>query len=598
MNGRSVGLIALFMAAIFWGITAMGCSVLSDRVPGDIGEAGDRASQASKTGESAGGVQDTVDPNDPNDPVAIGPGGDSSDINRRYRNRPGRCKSASNWNEQVVGTSDGGESAAGISGGEADPNEVFQSIFNSRMDETPTPRQYLVRVMCGTGVWGVDSWLEERPYMTNYTYNEYPHIRLARYLDEQGGESEDLNILYRTVTAHHCWANSQWNVEKAYLPYLQCRRISEDLASPEVVGEAFDRLYPGHAYERQNIVYMAEQAHEARRELSAAYDSVEQEVAGLERLRKAMYEAMTEREEMRRQLAELFAIVDPITDLLVDSLDNRAPSDCKETLLDARAKLAQELFGGPPSDSDELTTLIAGHPLGYQITEALVYCHLDQGRTAQAKVAHDALQQGSRRSTAEEVAFLAVYGELNAIKQEEGRDDVLGGYVPTEIQHVYHMVRPHTMAVFQRMDYEIPAIDRFRTVGDTAEQPAVVAELEPTDEGVRVIFEEFSETIHYRERECFETDRIVRFDQRGDSIYPVYERQCHPVGDVKTRTVTHQADPVVLPEDEAERIEIGQQIRVLYNRLHDADAALLHMFEPGEERDSGSIVDGIDMASN
>ncbi len=611
---RSKSLIAI--TALVIGGSFVGCSALSDAVPDGVSEAGDRASQAAASrdrgGEESGqegiprereavpsptSVVDEVDESDPNDPVSIGLGEDA-DISRRFRNRPDRCKYGRNWNAEIVGEEDSGGSAAISGGSETNPNEVFQSIFNDSMGETPTARQYLIRVMCGIQIYGIDNWVDEPPVFTNYTYHSTPHVWLSRFLVDEGAESEELETLYSAVVAHSCWAHSKWDADRGYLPYLYCSRIAGEIPSTEEVAQAFDSYYPGHAYERQNILHMTELAHGAREEVSAAFARAEEQEPELhQRLYQGMFDAMAEREEKRRQLAAIYAKVDPITEVLVDSVDNRAPAGCVDTLLEARNELANELFGGAPSNVEEVRELTARHALGYQITEALAFCYLATGQTAQAEMYHAMLDQGSRRVTEEEVAFLAVYGAINEIKQEEGRDDVLGGFVPVEIHHVYHLVRPATMGVAQSMGYEIPANDWFRTVGDTAEQPAVVAELNPQDEGVEVVFKEFSETIHYRERECFETDRIVRYDQRGDSIYPVYERQCHPVGDVKTRTVTYQAPSVVLPKAEADRVEVGQQIRVRYNRVtDDVDAVVLHMFEPGEERESGTIIEGVDVA--
>ncbi|MFB6263567.1 MAG: hypothetical protein ABEL76_08070, partial [Bradymonadaceae bacterium] len=250
--------------------------------------------------------------------------------------------------------------------------------------------------------------------------------------------------------------------------------------------------------------------------------------------------------------------------------------------------------------------LKAGHPLGYQITEALAYCYFGQKKFAKAWSEAMALEDANRNVSLAENIYFARRSALHEVEQKLNTEEKIVEALPNyKWRHQYSIPLPGSTKRSPNFDGMIRNRANIDTVGGpkpeesdrenvqkTEFAPPVVASMEEVDGGVKIVFEKNTETYRVQPMDCEPTDRIAYWQMEGNRMVPHYEQDCEPVGEEETRKTTHQHDPVVLPSDEAKRVDAGARLEVVDNADAAGDAALKRVWPEGADRDDPSIVAG------
>ena len=517
----------------------------------------------------------------------------------RWRERPRRCIDGDEWNEAAGIDSQDESDTATIHGAddvlETDDRMVPESVFsNNRFSYREGPYAVLVRHSCGKDVQGVDDYYrtEDQNFGSQITQREARSFIGDVVRDDS--HDDHLQTLYQAVAAHLCWTRTSWNLETGYSAYLYCRDIADDLPAQEDVEEAMTREFPDFQFEQDNMRFMYQQALEAKEEVDAAFAQLEEQYPVM----REVYRDSAERAEevwrrQQREYADIIDDIEPITELLLDDVENEPPANCLDTTESARAQLADEIDVQTPEDVRQLRI---GHPVGYQVTEAMAYCHLHEGNLAQASLEAHALDEGMRRVTLGENIAVERRRALHEVEQRhEGDEEAIAEEIPFyELRHNYSIPLPgdthRSPSFFGNLNYgggmrsqliggpesddddSEQANIRFRQIGQrNPQQRPVIESIQDHRLGQRVVFVTETETRMHQQRECERTDRVEGYRMRGNRVEVEYEQRCRNVGEPRQVQVEHQYDPVVLPDDQADVLRPNMRVEVLNNNHRDAD---------------------------
>jgi len=535
--------------------------------------------------------------------LGAGPGGDAGAIRARWNARPARCQEAGEWDKAAGaarGKPGGTARIAGLEEAEGPPKihpRVFAGLDSSgRWPGDFRADDHLARIACGKGVEGIDPFFNPNRDLAGRQFLENdPRAALAGAL-EAGAGDEARRVLYRAALVHECFQATAWDLKKDYEAYLFCADNAGAPPTEAELDKALAAVFPGRDHERDNLRFLLGRATQAQREVDAAFQKMEAKYPRMRTIYRDSAQAARQRwEERRKRYVAAYRVLDPLTARLLEDPESAPPEGCEAELLKLREMLAEEIA---PRDAAGVRALRVEHPLGYQITEALAYCHLGRGRLAKARLEADLLRGLNRRITLGEELFYARLDALQALVRELKTEEKILAAVPNYRPHGVGSPLPGSL---QRKPLFYEAIDRkgsFETLGESAKKPAVVAEKKAGVDGVQLVFKKFTYTHKYRDTQCKETDRVERYEVRSEangatSVKPIYHMNCWPVGPVKSEPITHQEKPALLPREDAEGVEPGQQVIVLVNTRVKGDSALVDCWDPKAGRDKASVVQGV-----
>ncbi len=524
--------------------------------------------------------------------LASVPEGDKEAIRKRWWARPDRCRSGEAWDKANGAGAEPAKSAAHIAGLEdagldarkATHDRVFVRSGDGRLTAGMSPDEHLARQLCGYEVEGID----EHPDLYNMQFLENDSRTALGAAILSGKADEAHTALYKAALTYLCFAGSSWKMDQGYLAYRYC---SEALGQPPEtadVEKALEQLFPKRDFERANLLYQLKRGLEASGPVKQAFEAMELKYPRMKAVfRDSADQARQRIAERRERYADYFRVLDPITQAIFEDPQGKPAPDCEQTLLGLRAKLAQEV---PPHDEEGVRTLRVGHPVGYQITEALAHCYLGLGKKAKASLEAEALRLANRRLTLDEEMFYSRYEALNAAEQELGTGEKMLMAIPN---YAHRFESPVPLTVLRTPHFKEMIGGGIESRGMSREKPAVVAAIKKVAEGVQLTFKKFSTTTKYRDDECKSTNKIARFDIEGNRVVPVYEKICHPVGPVKSYTTTYQEKPMVIPASDASLVKEGMQVAVLVN-VHDTnDTALESLFWPKTGIKEAMVLQGV-----
>jgi len=534
--------------------------------------------------------------------LAAGPGGDAGAIRARWNARPARCQDAAEW-DRAAGAAPGKPGGTARIAGLEDEGtarihpRVFAGLDSSgRWPSDFRPDDHLARIVCGKGVEGIDPFFNpDRDVAGRQFLENDPRAALAEAL-QSGSADETRRVLYRAALAHECFQATAWDVKKDYEAYLFCADSAGAPPTEAELDKALAAVFPGRDHERDNLRFLLGRASQARREVDGAFQKMEARYPRMKAVYRDSALAARQRwEERRKRYVAAYRVLDPLTARLLDDPDSAPPAGCEAELLKLRGMLAEEVA---PRDAAGVRALRVEHPLGYQITEALAYCHLGHGRLAKAKQEADALRGLNRRLTLAEELFYARLDALDALARELKTEEKILAAVPSYRPHGVGSPLPGSL---QRKPLFYEAIDRqgsFETLGESAQKPAVVAEKKAGADGVQLVFKKYTYIHKYRDTQCKETDKVERYEVRSEangatSVKPIYHMNCWPVGPVKSEPITHQEKPALLPREDAEGVKPGQQVIVLVNTRSRGDSALVDCWDPKAGREQAAVVQGV-----
>ncbi|MBN2499036.1 MAG: hypothetical protein JXR96_30885 [Deltaproteobacteria bacterium] len=534
--------------------------------------------------------------------LSAGPGGDAMKVRSRWSAQPARCRSPEAWDQASGAARPKSKGAARISGLDDEPaagsaraahKRLFAGLDNSgRWPRDFTPDDHLARIACGKNIEGIDPFFDERRHTTSPQFLQGDsRAALGEAIIDRAGDASR-QVLYRVALAHECFVNTAWDIKRGYVPYVFCADALGAAPSADEVRRALEQVWPGRDYERDNLLFILERAARAKGEVDAAFARMESRYPRMKSVyRDAADEARRRYAARREKYAAAYRLLDPLTATLLDDPATAPPPDCEQTLLGLRAKLAAEL---KPGDGAGVRELRVGHPLGYQISEALCWCYLGKDKLAKAKIEADALRKGNRRITlAEEIAFSRL-DALEKVKQELKTAGKIEQAIPNYQQGAYGVPLPGTVHRSPRFDELVSRRARFETLGDSERKPAVLAAIQ----GSKLVFKKHKYVRKYRDIQCKETNKVDRYEiaynpNGTTSLRPIYRQDCWEVGPVKKETIVHQERPVVLTAGDAAGLAVGMQVIVLDNTQKEGDAALVHLWSPAKGREKASLVDGV-----
>jgi len=533
--------------------------------------------------------------------LAAGPGGDIKAIRDRWRAKPARCQSAEAW-DQASGAGQpkrGKARIAGLDSGEAVGrihNRVFAGRDNSgRWPQDFSAGDHLARIVCGKSIEGIDPFFQEnRDLAGAQMLSGDSRIALAEVVTNRKADADRL-VLYQAALLGECFRATAWDVKKGYVPYVYCNDAVGTPPSKAEVEAALKKVFPGRDYEQANLLFIFTEGLAAKKEIDAAFAEVERRYPRMKAVyRDSAVEARKRYAERRKKYASAYRVLDPVTDRLFGDPTSTPPPDCEKQLLGLREQLAKQL---KPGDADGVRDLRIGHPLGYQITEALAYCYMGHGKMAKAKLEAEALSQGNRRiSLAEEIAFARI-DALQAVKRELKSDGKIVQAIPNYRAGSYGVPLPGSVRHSPRYLDLLSSRGRYETIGEDERKPAVIQSKKPAGDGVQLVFKKFKYTRKYRDFKCKETNKVDRYDitynlDGTTTLKPVYRRNCWKVGPVKTEVIVHQEKPVIITPDDAKRLKNGSQVTVLANTQKKGDAAVVDAWMPKKGRDQAFIARG------
>ena len=525
---------------------------------------------------------------------AEGLGDDNPEQQRqRWRERPRRCTDGDKWNEAAGVEQREEASTATIQGADSvldtDERRVPEEVFsNNRFSYREGPYAVLVRHTCGKDVQGVDDYYA----VDRQNFGSQVGQREARAfigdVVRDDSHPEHLQTLYQAVAAHLCWTRTSWDLTTGYSAYLYCRDIADDLPSAQEVEQAMVEEFPDFEFEQDNMRFMYQQALDAKEEVDGAFAELEEEYPVM---REVYRDAAEEAEEVwhrqQEEYAHLIEQIAPITELLLDDVENEAPQDCLAITQSARKELAEEIVIETPGDVRELRI---GHPVGYQITEAMAYCHLHAGNLAEASLEAHALDEGMRRVTLGENIAVERRRALQEVEQRhDGDEEAITRDIPFyELRHNYtsplpgdthrspsffgylnygHGMRSDLIGGPEADDEDSEQADiRFRQIGQrNPQERPVIESIQDHRLGQRVVFVTETETRMHQQRECERTDRVEGYRMRGDRVEVEYEQRCRNVGEPRPVEIQHQYDPVVLANSQAEVLRPNMRVEILNN---------------------------------
>ena len=533
--------------------------------------------------------------------LAAGPGGDIQAIRGRWRAKPARCQSAEAW-DQASGAGQSKRGKARIAGmdDEEAASRIHKRVFAGRGSSGRWPQDFtaddhLARIVCGKSIEGVDPFFQERRDLVGaQMLTGDSRIALADAVTNRKADADRL-VLYQAALVGECFRATAWNVKKGYVPYVYCSDAVGAPPSKAEVEAALKKVFAGRDFEHANLLFVFSEGLAAKKEIDAAFAKVERRYPRMKTVyRDSAVEARKRYAERRRKYASAYRVLDPITDRLFDDPTGTPPADCEKQLLQLRGQLAKKL---KPGNAEGVRDLRIGHPLGYQITEALAYCYMGHGKMAKAKLEAEALSQGNRRiSLAEEIAFARI-DALHAVKQELKSEGKIIQAIPNYRAGSYGVPLPGSVRRSPRYLDLLSSRGRYETIGEDERKPAVIKSKKPAKDGVQLLFKKFKYTRTYRDFKCKETNKVDRYDisynlDGTSTLKPVYRQNCWKVGPVKKQVIVHQEKPIIITPGDAKRLKKGSQVTVLSNTQKKGDAAVIDAWMPKKGRDQAFIAQG------
>jgi hypothetical protein len=481
------------------------------------------------------------------------PGG--ANIRDRWKTMPERCAPPS-W-ETIDGKTrrvkaapppassrmSGLEAAAPT--GQMDPRILEDSPHRP---EVLSGDDWVTRLACGHDAEGIDPYFTERDLLGAID-RKGSIVSLAESLAQDQGTPR--HTLRHAMLVHQCFAASGFNAKQDYERYLWCVDAVGTAPSAEVVAQAADATFPEDGWERRNLRFLYTRGLAAKQEVVTGFTQAEATWPAMKAVyRDTQTQARADHAQRRTRYAELFKVLDPLTAAVADG---KLPDSCLETLRPMRAQLSKEL---PPRSEAGVYQLRAGHPVGFQISEALAACYLTKGQKAHARLELRGLRQAQRRITLEEELYYAVEDAVAAARKKypgpEGEKQI-----PNLSRGPHYGVPyPATLAIQGRLWEQVGDA---RALGDSKEIPADITRVEPGPGGVKVSFKPVK--YPYQKTECRNTDRISQVIYHTFSAQVIYEQECVAVGPVEMRT--HQEPPVVVPTEEAALIKPGMRVTLI-----------------------------------
>ncbi|MFW5966229.1 MAG: hypothetical protein ACOCV2_01870 [Persicimonas sp.] len=548
--------------------------------------------------------------------------GSDNDFKRqdRWKMRPKRCKDVDVWNKKEgVDKPDKGETAA-ITGAdemfgsdEAVSSRAFSNPGAGRSYPVVEPHSIFARYACGKGVQGVDGSPDPNLGNMNTQYFEDdPRVLIGEAANDRELSGAKRN-LYKAATAHYCWYATVWDLENGYAMYLQCKDVADDLPSVSEVEEAMDEEYPDFDFGKANVAYTYERALEAKKEVEQAFTKLEEEYPRLKEVYVDSAEAAEREYEKRREkYADIYKELDPITDRLLEDPESTPPEGCTEKVKGFREELAEDI---PPTDEASARRLRVGNPLGYQITEALVYCYLHDGELARGWVEADALDNATRRVTRAEHIYIARREALHEVEQEfDGDEDAIAEALPNyKMRHSHPFPLPgdtHHTPHYLELLRDAGLI--LRTLGGPdpndkkdKEEPKkreskapIVERTEETSKGTRIVFVKKTDTITTQDLECKDTDQVESWEVKENRMVARFKQDCTPVGPKRTEEVEYQYDPRIVPKDQGAMLESGMRVELMLNEHPDAkpdDVVIKRAWSDDNSQRPPVIIDGIEL---
>ena len=510
--------------------------------------------------------------------AASTPGGSNADIRNRWRNRPQSCR-------------------------QEDSAKPRRNIVDSDILDAARPdaaRYVVEHFACGAGIPGIDEYgsiLADSEYRFKRSQGALSEALLTDTL------SADERTVYQGMLLAACFHENTWSLKKEYLSWIVCEDESTKAKSPAEVLAAFKRLYPvSTKFEQDNVVYLVTKGQSARTETATAFTALEQKFPKLRRdFREARNKSLQQRIALRKRYAEIIEPLDGFTRKVTPELSATLPRDCYATLTGFREKLARDIR---PSDEKSVATLTGDHPVGYQITEAMILCSIANGHMARAERDARQLQGHLRNIEPRETAYLAVRLVEQNVKDKFGQEQRNADYPGIDYFHQNLPVRPHTVAVVKgklemyvndgtpyRIPYAVADKASFMEAGREERKPAVVEAITKRGATAKVTFKLVKWKIPiFVETNCRTTSRVVKWEFKGNAVIPIYERLCDREFD-HWEQLSHQEPSVTIPAEDAALAKPGEMVELIVRDGNREDASILNAYEVAKGQE-GSVLRG------
>jgi hypothetical protein len=542
-----------------------------------------------------------------------GPGGDPAAVRARWKTRPIECAEAS------AHTIDGvnelpprptkSKGPATIEGADDDgappPGTIDPRVYEDAPHRRPKimrAEDWLARLACGFKVSGIDPQWSKRDLLGSFGSeaqsrdSERPRdsrVVLARALHDRTAD-EAHGVLYTVALMHQCYVATEWEVHHDYLRYLHCASAVDRVPTQAAVERAAAAVFPGSAWHHDNLLYLLQQASAGRDQVVAAYGKEETRFPMMKQvLADASAAGAREFRKRHDELAEIYQLVDPITQRLVTNPLAPAPPNCIATLQRARAMLAAKLHVRNAAGVQEL---VSTDPLGYQISEALAYCYARGNQVAHGRREVENMKGGRRVANEEEGAYharedaivkakksLGVSTEYNPHSETQDRKKLEAAIPPLAFGSLGDFTPSSLWAASSLVEelYRAPV----RLIGDDRTFPLIVAAKKPGPGAVVISFKKT--TYPWQDISCRDTNQVDRVDYSGSSARIHYRQACKAVGPVQQRT--HQEPDVEIAAEDAKLVAPGMHVMLMTSA---ADGAVVRVWREGGAAQP-SVVGGV-----
>lgn len=401
--------------------------------------------------------------------------------------------------------------------------------------------------------------------------------------------------VYRAAHVASCYGPST-----PYLQFVGCRAFVKKVPSPEDVRAVLEKRLPGQTWEHGNFLLFYKDALRHREENKKEYAKLEKKHPKLkEAFADSTEKALKRFREVRDKYPDMFEKLDPLTEKFLENAP--PPENCEDRVLELRETLKDDI---PPTDPSNVRRLVASHPLGYQITEALAYCYSDDD-DASAKLIRAKKSTDNTKRQVNWVEYVVAARELAVAefnKKLSSRE--IEHHFPNEFIEM-GAINVRDDPLYEYSNYlKMPVGPEVPTYGNDSVKlgggkgaiaPNVIKSKKKVDNGVKITFESTETFGREGIYECWETDKVQKFIHRGGETIAVYEK-CKQVDSKRKKTGHYQHDPIILSEDEATHLETGMGIQWYYNSLQKEsgksaeDAALKNAFWPNKPKGEREVV--------
>lgn len=281
-------------------------------------------------------------------------------------------------------------------------------------------RNEIIPMLCGFGIDGIDPGYTqegERPL------GSVDSLVRALHAEQLG---ETMTTLVVLAASYQCYSAKPWRLDSDSLRFLACSTLVPPLPSSEQVAAAVAKVLPQSRWEADNLQIIWQKTSQDITRVQAAFAGLNTKYAEWRSVWiDAAAEAQKKWQQAHDQYAAEFRVLDPITEKLrsdprvnprfghpinhallrwlpeLPGIDAKPPDDCVATLLAMRERLASTVH---PKDASSVRALRFGHPIAYQLTEALALCYLRSGQSAHARVEIEALHHDDEERDAPDTA--------------------------------------------------------------------------------------------------------------------------------------------------------------------------------------------------